>query len=493
MKWNLKEKEESINNLFKDIDINNINIIDYSKKKDIENIKLNEAYKIEGVHLYLQITNIEEILNITKLEGEMAHKRTLKILDFFYKIGTIVIKEYEAILVDFHNQRLHAVFVKPYEKSNEKARILEAIKCSNTIISLIKKHKKEDEIKIKVGIDSGISIAVNNGSKKHPLFLGNPANRAAKMLQVNNDKEGLFLHESIIEKMDLKEGEYHNKKNSIVLSNNYLKNIKIEEKIKEIENKIKYYYNINNNDINFSKINYPIKDLKFNNEDNRLTPSNSKRQEMVSFFADISGFTKYIEKNIDYNLKNLIIIFHVIKSEFEKVVSENDAKRVRFIGDCIHGLYFSKEDNRKISSSSIENVVNIACELRSSFELIKKISNNFYGINIDEMGLKIGLDCGEITISELGLNGEERRICVFGKAIESSEKEQNDCDYNETKIGKNAYTIANEFIKTIFNNKQENLTVQKLELLNPNSKEESLKDIQKNNLNIDDLRYSCGE
>lgn len=70
-----------------------------------------------------------------------------------------------------------------------------------------------------------------------------------------------------------------------------------------------------------------------------LTPGNSRRQEAVSIYADIDGFTAYVADNINQNAENVVRVLHVLRAELERVLTtEFKGRRIRFIGDCVHGL-----------------------------------------------------------------------------------------------------------------------------------------------------------
>src|SRR5690606_12538409 len=91
----------------------------------------------------------------------------------------------EAIEVDFHNQRLHAVVAKPY--GDEARRVHRAVAIAQLITDVLAETGEDGDDKIpaaavRVGIDSGLALAVCNGRRGHtePLFLGAPANLAAK-------------------------------------------------------------------------------------------------------------------------------------------------------------------------------------------------------------------------------------------------------------------------------------------------------------------------
>ena len=45
-----------------------------------------------------------------------------------------------------------------------------------------------------------------------------------------------------------------------------------------------------------------------------LTPGNSRRQEAVSIYADIDGFTAYVADNIEENAENVVRVLHVLRA-----------------------------------------------------------------------------------------------------------------------------------------------------------------------------------
>ncbi len=99
-----------------------VTIKEYVRTTDLTGLANGVAYRVDGVHLYVDILNIGDMLNVTAFEGETSHRRTLRFLNLHYRAVRDILLDVDAIEVDFHNQRLHAVFAKPY--GDEKARIL---------------------------------------------------------------------------------------------------------------------------------------------------------------------------------------------------------------------------------------------------------------------------------------------------------------------------------------------------------------------------------
>jgi class 3 adenylate cyclase len=155
----------------------------------LESIPPNKAYRVAGVHLYADILNLSDMLNVTAEEGIACHRRTLRFLNLHYRAVHRILDRCDARRVDFHNQRLHSVLTKPYntETDAEAKRVRRAVAIAQLIIDVLKETGDADEqipsAKVRVGIDTGTALAVNNGRRggREPLFLGAPANHAAKM------------------------------------------------------------------------------------------------------------------------------------------------------------------------------------------------------------------------------------------------------------------------------------------------------------------------
>src|SRR6185312_14680929 len=140
-------------------------------------------YRLHGAHLYADILNLVDMLNVTDVEGETCHRRTLRFLNLHYRAVHRILQRVDAIFVDFHNQRLHSVVAKPYD--SEVKRVQRAVAIGKLIIDVLAQTGEDADhpaAKVRVGIDSGKALAVNNGRRGHrePLFLGEPANHAAK-------------------------------------------------------------------------------------------------------------------------------------------------------------------------------------------------------------------------------------------------------------------------------------------------------------------------
>lgn len=341
--WNENRASEHIDK--KMADVETVTIKEYTRDMSLESIPTNVAYRVDGVHMYADIQNLVDMLNITDVEGTDCHKRTLRFLDQHYRAVKRILDRVDARRVDFHSQRLHSLFTKPYnsETDAEKKRVQRAVATAQLIIDVLAQTGDTDEqipdAKVRIGIDTGLALAVNNGRNgyREPLFLGDPANHAAKLAS-NNKPKGIFLTNAARKVIGLEEKDAPEKH---ALSIEEIKACQDAAKLDVTADEIvqEWRDDMKKNPIGsyqFTRQTPPLKDMDIS----VLTPANSKRQEMISIYADIDGFTKYVADHIDDNAEDVVRTLHVLRAELERVVTADfQGRRVRFIGDCVHGLY----------------------------------------------------------------------------------------------------------------------------------------------------------
>src|SRR5712692_6216076 len=181
--WKKERAADRIGAKINELPINDIEIRKFVRDTDLANLPRNVAYRIDGVHLYADILNLSDMLHVTEVEGETCHRRTLRFLNMHYRAVYRILQRVDAMFVDFHNQRLHSVVAKPYDSETD--RVHKAVAMGQLIIDVLAQTGEDADhpaAEVRIGIDTGKALAVNNGRRGHrePLFLGEPANHAAK-------------------------------------------------------------------------------------------------------------------------------------------------------------------------------------------------------------------------------------------------------------------------------------------------------------------------
>nr|WP_183897250.1 adenylate/guanylate cyclase domain-containing protein [Rhizobium skierniewicense] len=433
-------------------DVKTVTVLDYTRDTSLTSIPTNKAYRVDGVHVYLEIVNFDDMLWSTETEGETCHKRALRFLNLHYRAVHRILAEANAIRVDFHNQRLHAVVAKPYGTDSADDRVNRAVAIAKLIVDVLAETGDDDEkipnARVRVGIDTGNALAVNNGrgGNREPLFLGRPANIAAKLAS-NNKAVGIYLSNEARQAIDL---DAANDPAKTKLTDEEINDCGESAKLGLSKDKIVADWRSDNkaNPIGafaFSRTTPPLKNLDIS----VLTPGNSRRMEMVSVYADVDNFTAYVNAHIDDDPEDVVRCLHVIRAELDRVISADfSGRRIRFIGDCIHGHILEGTAHNTDTDETVSTSVLCAGALRSSFDLaLERLEAN--GVDTDDLGLAVGFEFGPSAITRLGMQGKRNR-CSTGRSVLDSEKEQKRCDGQQTAIGQRAYDDGPASVRKLF-------------------------------------------
>lgn len=453
--WNHDRARDRIDRALKDVQ--EVEIVEYSRDSSLDNIPTAKAYRMDGVHLYADIQNLDDMLAVTDVEGETCHKRTLRFLHQHQRAVHRILGRCEARRVDFHNQRLHAVVAKPYnsETDAEKKRIQRAVAIAQLIIDVLKETGDDDEhipaAKVRVGIDSGRALAVNNGRRggREPLFLGDPANLAAKYSA--GAGQGIYLTPNARKALGL--AEVDNAKKT-ALTTDEIKQCQDAANLGVSKDSIvkEWRADMADNPIGayeFSGHTPPMCNLDLE----VLTPRNSRRQDLVSLYGDIDGFTRYVADHIDDNAADVVRTLHVLRSEMDAVLSSDfEGRRIRFIGDCIHGLMCEGTAQTTEEEATISDATLCAGAMRSSFDLcLERLEAN--GYDAGDLGLQIGFEFGPTATTRLGMQGSMVR-CSVSRGVRASEREQMRCSGKQTAIGQLAYDKGSQAVRDLFGTKR---------------------------------------
>lgn len=435
-------------------DVDDVKIVEYTRDAKLSNIAKDRAYLVHGTHIYADILNVPEMLAITQVEGETCHRRTLRFLNLHYRAVDRILSSADARFVDFHGQRLHGLVAKPYDSQDgaERARVERAVAIGDLIVRTLAEIGDDDEhipaADVRVGIDTGNALAVNNGrvGGREPLFLGQPANYAAK-LSGGGAKTGVFLTNEARAVIGL--AEVTNTKTAALTRSEIDACVEAAELGLTVDDVVKDWRNDMETSpigaFSFTAHTPPLRTLDIS----ALTPANSRRQEAVSIYADIDGFTDYVARHIHDSPEDVVKALHVIRAELDRVLTtEFNGRRVRFIGDCIHGLLAEGTAAQTDAAATVETATLCAGGLRSSFaKCLEMLEED--GVDVEGLDLAIGYEFGPTTVTRLGMKGRRVR-CSISRSVLASEDEQKRCAAEETAIGQIAYSHASDALRALF-------------------------------------------
>lgn len=424
-----------------------------------------KAILVDGVHVYVNLIDYHDAMLEEGRETETASRRLMQFLHLHYSAADRIVADYEAQRVDFHGPRLHAVVVTP--PGDERQRVLRAIAMANALKETIEEAaprlgKSKLSTRVRIGIDTGKAVAISSGRRHEPepLFLGQPANYAAKIAAgdmpgiflsdnaravLGQNRTGSLLQERAMALSDSDRIQFLNEKlgRPSWMQDTQPIRAQVDAAIRALQTDRVLMENLSEAVFHFHHHEPPLRTIDFG----LLVPSNSVRMPMMSVFADLDGFTAYVDRCIaSHQIAPMVANLHVIRGELAAVVKDDfNGRKVRFIGDCVHGIVAEGSRYETDKAASVETAVRMAGGIRSSFNLCQAMLPG-----IADLGIAIGLELGPTPVTRLGIRGDRSVRCASSRAVSGSEALQQECSGIETCLGPAAREVAHSRVKQIF-------------------------------------------
>lgn len=420
MGWNYDVSVERIGSHLDNMD--EIEVQKLRREADLEKLlSETKCREIFGAHVYVDVSNFAKLAS-DGAYAEDDYKRLIRGIHLYHReVSRIVEKDdmFGGFRVHFQGPKLHALFYRPIDDGEELASraVLLHLVLKDFVENVFNPAFPDYEpFAIAGGADIGDVIGTKNGSRgdREILFLGSAANRAAKIVSSSGRyRITRDLYDALPDDLqevcfEIEEDLYRIKPVSQQDLDDLLEargigwdRDKSAERVKEDKKK------------------FPLKDISYGSAKklidlDSLSIFNNKRVLAASVFADISGFTSYVDgAETEEEQKEALRAFHAIRKELATVVKNDyEGLRVQFQGDRVQALFHLPEDDEeKIVAKAVEAVVG----LQSSIEhTIKEVLPE-----TEDLELAVGVDVGTTLASKLGTRGHRDRVCV-GVAVENA-------------------------------------------------------------------------
>lgn len=416
-----------------------------SKRGLLSRMPLREAFVVEGAHLYGQLLDFEDLVTERGQETETAHRRLLRFLNMHYRVWDSLVDGDDGDRIDYHGARLHAVVASPV--GNPAAQIERAVALARKLTEAARKVGDAHGFpsRIRFGIDHGKCLAMTTGRGTHEkdtLFLGRPANHAAKLVAFGVE-QGIFLTETAQKRVAA--GAIRKHAGIATLDEAYVETAARKYAFDSLDRTASAVASdFSEPMFRFKRPTLPLSSVKFS----ELSAANSIRMGMASIFADIDGFTNFVDQSIQRGseaIREAVKIVHVIREELNSVLKDDfGGKRVRFIGDCIHGCVAEGERDDD-AAGSVRQAALCASAMRSSFDLCLEVVQSNAAID-----LAVGIEYGPTPMTRLGHRGEDSVRCAASRATIGAERAQQAIEHGGIRLGAVAAGIADPTVRKHF-------------------------------------------
>lgn len=395
--------------------------------------------KVNGIHLYVNIKNILDIIKQEEQKDEDL-KRTIHRLQTYFVGFTKVISTFSGQVEKHTGGRSHVVIEICEDSKNtdiEEAlkTVVACFKFNNDIFNELTKYTQYNypDFKIHAGMDYGEYAwykIEDNVTEDESTTIGGVANNAAK-IQSFAYKDYIYIMDKLYRELPqefkdkfteldesrmevikgkIKNSKVYEAKYNQIFDDSVMNDIdkKLEDVKKRVEEEA--------NKLNISEIDFS--DAKVKVDFSKLSINNNKKLSGGILCADIRGFTKLFNKN-DSNLDDLCDVMQELYSVMGDSVNEEEGIKVQYQGDRIVALFndFNGADPYKI------RMLNSAFKLNERIQGLNDRADISEKLKKNNIAIGVGCSSGNIIATRLGANGSKDNIILSeaAKAADSSE------------------------------------------------------------------------
>lgn len=470
MAWDEQRSRERVEK--NDHSKDEINIDDLVRTKDFYTLGKKDVRRVQGSHIYVDIPNFHEAVGSAG-EDKEKQKKLLRAASVLRKGQGELFDDDDVGQIQLQTARQHALGFKPYDSEKEsqateraKRAVITAITQHSYIYESFNPVFKEDvgDFEAASGIAVGTSFITNIGYKgeRELISLGTCANLGAKIID-QSQKDSITITKDVYDLLPDCLKEHFKKSRTVAQAVTYqavglrwgtypnlAKTLNVDFDAEKLKKKTRE-----------RRDDLPPKDMNITEAEvlidiDALTEKNSKRTSAVPIYADLAGFTKYVQEaeGDDEGIKSLVRKLHIIRHEFHSVMKKDyDGLVIQHQGDRIVGIiHLPSDDFDKRCNTGLD----IAIGLQSS---MKHVLNE--RLDGKDIHVAIGLDVGKTLITRLGKKGEREVICLGRKVCSAEEfqlassgkqirisKAIYDVIKNETKKGEFRKVTDNEYVAT---------------------------------------------
>ncbi len=461
MSW---EYDKSIKRIQQHLDtMSKIEIYPFSKTDDLEELlKETICREIYGTHVYVAVPNFARVASLGSGKAN-EYQRLIQAVHLYQRAVTQLVELFGGKCIHFQGAKLHALFYQPrrqraFKRGAQKRRQL------STQAVLFELALKEfvqtifnpafpgfGDFTIAAGTDQGIAIGTRDGIKgdQELLFLGSPANHAAKVIGSVNS---LHLTENVYAALP---GDLRKRCSPLGQDLYQLEPVTgtaLDKLLKE--HSLSWKRDVFIRRLEEEKRQYPLAKIVYGDADvpidlNRLSVFDNKRVVGASLFADVSGFTDYIDAARTKREKLAALkVFHAIRKEMARVIKDDyQGLRIQYQGDRVQGLFhLPKGKEAAMAAKAVNTAIGMQRSMQQTLPACLP--------EIAKLRLKVGIDLGTTLVSRLGTRGERDRICL-GEAVERAALCEEQSTGGQIRITKRVLDVLPEDLRKHFPYKQQ--------------------------------------
>jgi len=444
MPWHYEQSMERVQKHLTNLD--DIEVERLDREMDLENLSEKTCRQIYGAHAYIDVRNLSALVN--EMDDDDGRRHVIQATHCYQREVARIADAVGAVRVQFQSARTHLLIYRPIRNATQIAgkALLAQLVCDRFGDVFSETYATLPDLHVRSGSDIGDAIGTRNGVQgdRELLFLGAPANHAAKLLATGSDRRvSVAMRRALPEDLaafveDDPEGGLRLRRPTDTEFTKLLENYAVSwsaEGSRERLEADRRAFPLSKAAISSAGVKIDFDTLSF---------TNNKFAAGATLYGDVSGFTAYIDgATTTAAQREALKSFHAVRKEMAKVVADDfDGIRVQYQGDRVQGFFHMPPDDRTRFS---EDAVRAAVGLQSSFELILKVLRP----DLATTGIAVGVSEGDTIATKLGEYGHRDRLCL-GTGVLRAERNEERVDRREIGISQNVRDNVPAELRTFF-------------------------------------------
>lgn len=445
MAWDEERSRERVEeNDFHDFEVD---VQDLRRTMDFRKLGTKDVRRADGVHLYIDVPGFHDAV-VDAGNDKQKQKKLVRAASVLRKVQRDLVDADDIGDIQRQTVRLHALAYKPYNSDDEskaaeraKSAVIHAITQNTYVIDVFDPVFEEVQFGSAAGLSGGTSFIANIGKhgERELISLGSCANLAAKVL---GSTDTIHVTEDVFESLPECLKELFKKSNIVAgmqcyratgVRWNQFPDLADDLGVSWNEEKWRKKTEQYRDELPLDEI--EIADATTLIDLGLLTERNCKRTAAVAIYADLDGFTRYVQEAEDNDkVVSLIRQFHMIRAEFHAIIGgDYEGLVLQHRADGLLAILHMPcgDDNH---SQRCRAAVDIAIALQSSMEHVL----NEHLKDRKDIHVAVGVDVGKAFVTRLGKKGRRVGIC-FGPKVTSAEQLQLRSKAKQIRISEQVY------------------------------------------------------
>lgn len=433
-----------------------VNVADLSREMDFHRLGTKDVRRVQGAHLYADVPNFHDAVADARVDAQKL-KKLVRAASVLRRAQSDLLRVYEIGSLQLQAARLHCVVYKPYNDEAERAvrAVVLAVSLNSYLYDVFNDVFSDvRDFEGAVGVAAGESLVANLGfrGERELISLGSCANLSAKVI---NGIDTITITENAYALLPDALREHFEKSRTVAGAVTYraidlrwrerprlAEALGVQFDAERLKKRTEEYRDA-----------LPLADMELSEAHvlidlDALSERTSKRTSAVVLYADLDGFTRYVQAaERDEDIVSLVRILHMIRTELHAVVEQDYPGLVlQHQGDRLFAIVPMPPEDR--FDKRCANGLAIAIGLQSSMEHVLNTCLQ----DRKDIHLAVGVDVGTVLVTRLGKKGAREVVCL-GPQVISVEGLQLRSAGREIRISKAIYesidddTLKRQFVK----------------------------------------------